>query len=95
MGKYPNSAHRVAKQMCKDLMNQSQHLQKVIDHFTKEQIASNRLQLKASVYVARHLAFQAISFRGRDESFNSSNCGNFLESLDIMTFWNEKVAEII
>ncbi|XP_030970174.1 zinc finger MYM-type protein 1-like [Quercus lobata] len=81
--------------MCKDLMNQSQHLQKVIDHFTKEQIANNRLQLKASIYVARHLAFQAISFRGRDESFTSSNCGNFLETLDIVTFWNEKVAEII
>ena len=88
-------AHRVAKQMCKDLMKQSQHLQKGIDHFTKEQIANNRLQLKASIYVARHLAFQAISFRGRDEIFSSSNCGNFLETLDIVTFWNEKVAKII
>ena len=53
------------------------------------------MQLKASIYVARHLAFQAISFRGRDEIFSSSNCGNFLETLDIVTFWNEKVAEII
>ncbi|XP_075654809.1 uncharacterized protein LOC142624977 [Castanea sativa] len=35
------------------------------------------------------------AFRGRDESFSSSNCGNFLESLGIVTFWNEKVAEII
>ena len=51
--------------------------------------------MKASIYVARHLAFQAISFRGRDESFSSSNCGNFLETLDIVTFWNEKVAKII
>ena len=67
----------------------------MIDHFTKEQIAYNRLQLKASIYVARPLAFQAISFRGRDESFSSSNCGNFLETLDIVTFWNEKVDEII
>ena len=55
--KYPNLAHRVAEQMCKDLINQSQHLQKVIDHFTTEQIANNWLQLKASIYVARYLAF--------------------------------------
>ena len=64
IGKDPNLAHRVAEQMCKNLMNQSQYLQKVIDHFTKEKIANNQLQLKASIYVARHPAFQAISFRG-------------------------------
>jgi len=34
--KDPNSAHRVAEQMCKDLMNQSQHLQRIVDHFTTE-----------------------------------------------------------
>ena len=65
-------------------MNQLQHLQKVIDHFTKKQIANNRLQLKASIYIVRHIVFQAISFRGQDESFSSTNCGNFLESLGIV-----------
>ena len=35
------------------------------------------------------------AFRGRDESFSSLNRGNFLESLGIVNFWNEKVAEII
>ena len=34
IGKDPNSAHGVAEQMCKDLMNQWQHLQRVVDHFT-------------------------------------------------------------
>ena len=53
------------------------------------------MQLKASIYVARHLTFQAISFKGQDESFSSSNRGKFLETLDIVNFWNEKVAEII
>ena len=53
------------------------------------------MQQKASIYIVRHLAFQAISFRGRDESFSSSNRGNFLEALNIVTFWNEKVADII
>ncbi|XP_075669701.1 uncharacterized protein LOC142639396 [Castanea sativa] len=64
IGKDPNSAHRVAEQMCKDLMNQSQHLQRVVNHFTTEQIANNRLQLKASIFIVRYLAFQAIAFRG-------------------------------
>lgn len=95
IGKDPNSAHRVAEQMCKDLMNQSQNLQRVVDHFTTEQIANNRLQLKATIFIVRYLAFQAIAFRGNDESFSSLNGGNFLESLVIVTFWNEKVAEII
>ncbi|XP_050249314.1 uncharacterized protein LOC126696671 [Quercus robur] len=81
--------------MCKDLMNQSQHLQRVVDHFTTEQIANNQLQLKATIFIVRYLAFQAIAFRGRDESFSSLNRGNFHESLGIVTFWNEKVAKII
>ena len=51
IGKDSNSVHRVAKQMCKDLMNQWQHLQRVVNHFTTEQIANNQLQLKASIYI--------------------------------------------
>ncbi|XP_075654727.1 uncharacterized protein LOC142624880 [Castanea sativa] len=66
-----------------------------VDHFTTEQITNNQLQLKASVFIVRYLAFQAVAFRGQDESFSSLNRGKFLESLGIMTFWNEKVAEII
>ena len=53
------------------------------------------MQLKATVFIIQYLAFQAIAFRGRDESFSSLNRGNFLESLGIVTFWNKKVAEII
>ena len=73
IGKDPNSTHRVAEQMCKDLMNQWQHLQRVVDHFIIKQIANNRLQLKASIFIIRHLSFQAIAFKGQDESFSSSN----------------------
>nr|XP_023879532.1 zinc finger MYM-type protein 1-like [Quercus suber] len=68
---------------------------KVVEHFTTEKIANNRLQLNATVFIVRYLAFQAIAFRGRDESFSSLSRGNFFESLGIMTFWNEKFAEII
>ena len=76
-------------------MNQWKHLQRVVDHFTTEQIANNWLQLKATIFIVRYLTFQAIAFRGWDESFNSLNRGNFFESLGIVTFWNEKVTEII
>ncbi|XP_030959239.1 zinc finger MYM-type protein 1-like [Quercus lobata] len=55
IGKDPNSAHRVAEQMCKDLMNQSQHLQRVVDHFTTEKIANNRLQLKATIFIVAEI----------------------------------------
>ncbi|XP_030963949.1 zinc finger MYM-type protein 1-like [Quercus lobata] len=58
-------------------------------------VPNNRLQLKASFFIVRYIAFQAIAFRGNDESFSSLNRGNFFESLGIVTFWNEKVAEII
>ena len=51
--------------------------------------------MKASVFIVQYLAFQAIAFRGRNKSFSSLNHGNFHESLGIVTFWNEKVAEII
>ncbi|XP_030941516.1 zinc finger MYM-type protein 1-like [Quercus lobata] len=57
------------------------HLQRVVAHFTTEQIANNRLQLKATIFIVRYLAFQAIAFRGRDEIFSSLNRGNFHESL--------------
>ncbi|XP_075666076.1 uncharacterized protein LOC142635909 [Castanea sativa] len=67
--------------MCKDLKSHTLHLQRVVNHFTTEQIASNRLQLKASIFIVRYLAFQAIAFRGQDESFSSLNRGNFFESL--------------
>ena len=56
---------------------------------------NNRLQLKASIFIVQYLAFQAIAFRGRDENCTSLNYGKFFESLGIVTFWNEKVAEII
>ena len=77
------------------MINQWQHLQRVVNYFTTEQIANNWLQLKATVFIVRYLAFQAIAFRGRDESCSSLNRGNFFESLCIVTFLNEKVAEII
>ncbi|XP_062147873.1 uncharacterized protein LOC133856850 [Alnus glutinosa] len=95
IGKYPNSFHRIAERSYEDLKNQSQHIQNVFENFTSEQIANNRLQLKASIDVVRVLAFQGVAFRGRDESVDSTNRGNFLEILNLMVSYNEQIAEVI
>ena len=76
-------------------MNQSQHIDRVVRNFTSEQIANNRVRLKASIDVVRHLALQAIAFRGRDESSTSINQENFLTTLDLMVGYNNNVVEIM
>ena len=78
-----------------DLMNQSQHIQKVLENFNYDQIASNQLRLKASIDVVKVLAFQELAFRGRDESSDLINCEIFLEILDLVVSYNEYVAEAI
>jgi hypothetical protein len=95
IGKDPNSFHRIAEKSYDDLKNQSQYIQNVFEKFTSEQIAKNRLQLKASIDVVRVLAFQGVAFRGRDESVGSKNRGNFLEILDLTVSYNEEIAELI
>jgi hypothetical protein len=67
----------------------------VFENFTSEQIANNRLQLKASIDVVRVLAFQGVAFRGRDENVDSNNRENFLEILNLMVSYNEQIAEVI
>ncbi|KAL4610519.1 hypothetical protein ACB092_08G056000 [Castanea dentata] len=80
---------------CQDLMNQSQHIDRIVGNFTSEQIVNNRVRLKASIDVVRHLALQAIAFRGRDKSSTSTNRGNFLTTLDLMVSYNNNVVEIM
>ncbi|XP_062161921.1 uncharacterized protein LOC133868946 [Alnus glutinosa] len=55
----------------------------------------NWKKLKASIDVVRVLAFQGVAFRGRDESVDSTNRGNFLEILNLMVSYNEQIAEVI
>jgi hypothetical protein len=95
VGKDFNSSHRVAEQRMDDLMNQPQHIDKVLNKQCHTEIANNRLQLKVSIDVVRVLALQGIAFRGRDESSTSVNRGNFLEILDVVASYDKKVAEVI
>jgi len=95
IGKDPNSFHRIARRSYEDLKNQTQHIQNVFENFTSEQIANNRLQLKASIEVVRMLTFQGVAFKGWDESVDSTNRGNFLEILNLIVSYNEQIAEVI
>jgi hypothetical protein len=66
-----------------------------LSQFTSEQIAKNRLQLKASSDVVRVLAFQGVTFKSQDESVGSKNHENFLEILNLTVSYNEWIAEVI
>ncbi|XP_059441135.1 uncharacterized protein LOC132173614 [Corylus avellana] len=59
IGKDPTSFHRVAEKSYEDLKNQSQHMQNVFEKLTSEQIANNRLQLKASIDVLAEVIAKA------------------------------------
>ncbi|XP_028052794.1 zinc finger MYM-type protein 1-like [Camellia sinensis] len=76
-------------------MNQFQHIQKVLDNFTSEQIVDNRLRLKVSIDTIRLLAFQGCAFRGRDERLNSINRGNFLQIVKLLGSYNDNVAKVL
>jgi len=72
-------AHRITKAMkaCEDLLNQSMHINNIINIQSSEQVCKNRLRLKTSIDTIRWLAFQAYVFRGHEETTESSNRGNF------------------
>ncbi|XP_042426323.1 zinc finger MYM-type protein 1-like [Zingiber officinale] len=90
-----SSPHRNAEKACEDLMNQTQHISRRFDNFNDEQVATNRLRLKAHIHVVLLLALQGIPFRGHDEKSSSSNRGNFLEFLDVLTMYNDELSKAI
>ncbi|CAL9019916.1 unnamed protein product [Prunus brigantina] len=72
-GKDPNSPHKIAEISCLDLMNQSQHLQKVVENYSSQQIADNRLRLKATI--------EAVRGQGYDGASNMRGEWNGLQAL--------------
>ena len=95
VGQDPCSPHNNAKKCCQDLLNQSQHIDKVINAHSLEQKEENRLRVKTSIDVVRWLASQGCAFRGHDETSDSSNRGNFLELVSLLASYNEKVSSIV
>ncbi|CAH9105108.1 unnamed protein product, partial [Cuscuta epithymum] len=95
VGKDPNSLHKKAIESYLDLKNSSQHIERVIEKQTSEQVARNRLQLKVSIDAVMWLTFQGCAFRGRDETVDSKNRGNFLELVRLLASYNEEVKSVV
>jgi hypothetical protein len=95
IGDDPCSPHNNAVKCCEDLRNQSRHIDKVLNAQSTEEIKNNRLRVKTSIDVARWLAFQGCLFRGHYETIDSRNRGNFLELIQILASYNERVASVV
>ena len=80
---------------CDNLMNQSQHIDKVIEKQTSEEKLKNRLRLKTLIDCVRYLTSQGCAFKGHDEGPNSKDCGDFLELIKLMSVYNEDVAKVV
>jgi hypothetical protein len=73
VGKDSCSFHNNAEKSNEDLKQQSQHIDKLLNAQSTEQIQNNQLRVKTSIDVVRWLAFQGCAFRGHDETPNSKN----------------------
>ncbi|XP_075521060.1 uncharacterized protein LOC142554253 [Primulina tabacum] len=69
-----------------------------LDHIEKDNVSSphrNAEKLKAHIHVVRLLGLQGIPFRCHDEKSSSSNRGNFVELLDVLTMYNDDLSKAI
>ena len=95
VGEDPCSPHNNAMKYCDDLLNESVHIDKVMNVQSSEQILNNRLRVKTSIDIIRWLTIQGCPFRGHDETLQSKNRGNFLEIIRILASYNDKVAQVV
>jgi hypothetical protein len=95
VGNEPCSPHNNAVKYYNNLMNQFEHIDKVIDKQTSKEKLRNRLGLKTSIDCVRYLAAQGCAFRSHDEGPNSKNCGNFLELIKLVSTYNKDVADVV
>ncbi|CAI0422394.1 unnamed protein product [Linum tenue] len=77
------------------LLNQKQHIGKVIGKQSSAEVKKNRLRVKASIDSARWLALQGVAFRGHDETPHSKNRGNFIELIEIFSSYNQEVKSTV
>ncbi|PON53209.1 hypothetical protein TorRG33x02_305960, partial [Trema orientale] len=90
----PNSAHNEARNKCEALMNQEQHIQTLLLKQSKQMRNKYRIRLSASTACVRFLLRQGLAFRGRDESEDSKNQGNFLELLKFLADHNDEIKDV-
>ncbi|KAL5834534.1 hypothetical protein ACOSQ4_014031 [Xanthoceras sorbifolium] len=90
-----NSQHSFAIQNCYTLKESSQHIDKVLNTLSQQEILQNQLRLKTSLETVKWLAMQGCAFRGNDESINSTNRGNFIEMIKYIGRVNKEIAGIV
>ncbi|XP_031267113.1 zinc finger MYM-type protein 1-like [Pistacia vera] len=75
--------------MCETLLNQDQYIRTFFDRHSSQAQIEYRTRLNATTDCIRFLLRQELAFRGHDESYDSSNQGNFLELLQFLANHNE------
>ncbi|KAH9685699.1 Flavone 3'-O-methyltransferase 1 [Citrus sinensis] len=75
--------------------NASQHIDRVMNAQSSQQILQNRLWLQTSIEAVKWLAKQACAFRGHDESIKSSNSGNFIKMIKYSARMNKDIVDAV
>ncbi|XP_028066370.1 zinc finger MYM-type protein 1-like [Camellia sinensis] len=78
-----------------NLKKSSQHIEKVLNAQSKEEILKNRMRVKATIETIQVLAPRGLGFRGHDESLTSLNQGNLIELLKFKARGNDALESII
>ncbi|KAK9748526.1 hypothetical protein RND81_02G064200 [Saponaria officinalis] len=71
------------------------HIERVINRLSEQELANNRLRLVATIEAVRLLARQGCSFRGHDESVDSPNGGNFDAVLNSFKRINDEINKVV
>ncbi|ESR54147.1 hypothetical protein CICLE_v10024545mg [Citrus x clementina] len=77
------------------LKNPIQHIDRLINAQTSQQLLENRLRFKTSIITVKWLAKQACAFRGHDESVNSKNRGNFIDLIKHSAECSKEIAQVV
>ncbi|XP_070662428.1 uncharacterized protein [Malus domestica] len=89
------SLHNKALQQARDLMTQKQHIETFVIKQTDEARINYHTLLCGALDCTRWLLQQGLPFRGHDESFKSSNRGNYLELMQFLADHNDKVRKVV
>ena len=89
------SLHNKALQQARDLMTQKQHFETFVIKQTDEVCINYHTLLHGALNCTRWLLQQGLPFCGDDESFKSSNKGNYLELMQFLADHNDKVRKVV
>ena len=89
-----NSIHNQCQRACEMLMNPKRHIDVLLSQQSEQVKNDYHIQLTSAIDCIRFLLLQGLAFRGRDESKESKNRGNFLELLNFLSCHNEKIESV-